>query len=99
MSTQTEDRPVELDPVREQARKRIEGRREFASHAVAYVVINAALVGIWAITGGYFWPAWVMGCWGAGLVLHAWDTFGRRPVTDEDIEAELLRRRDKDLRP
>jgi hypothetical protein len=32
-------------------------------------------------------------------VLHAWDTFGRRPVTDEDIEAELLRRRDKDLRP
>ena len=75
-----------------QARKRVTDRRDFASHLVAYVVINGALVLVWALTGeGYFWPAWVLGLWGTGLVLHAWDAFVRRPVTDADVEAELRR--------
>jgi uncharacterized membrane protein YecN with MAPEG domain len=77
---------------REQARKRLQTQRDFASHVVAYVVINAFLVGIWAFTGaGYFWPAWVLGAWGAGLVLHAWDAFVRRPITEADIDAEIQR--------
>lgn len=78
----------------ERARKRLQTRRDFGSHVVAYVVINAFLVGVWAFTGaGYFWPAWVLGGWGAGLVLHAWDAFLHRQVTDADIEAELRRHR------
>jgi hypothetical protein len=37
-------------------------RRNLANGLVAYVVINAFLVGIWATTGqGYFWPGWVLG--------------------------------------
>ena len=45
-----------------------------------------------ALTGaGYFWPAWIMGCWGIGLVLHGWGVFVQRPVTDQDVEAELER--------
>jgi 2TM domain len=77
---------------RERARKVLQARRDFGSHVVAYIVINAFLVGIWAFTGaGYFWPAWVLGAWGAGLILHAWDTFVRRPITEEDIDAELHR--------
>lgn len=43
--------PTEDADVRKQARKRLEKRRDFAAHLVAYVVINAMLVGIWAITG------------------------------------------------
>ena len=75
------------------ARKRVTDRREFGSHLVVYVVVNAFLVGVWAITGaGYFWPVWVLAPWAVGLVLHAWDTFIRRPVTDADVEAELRRR-------
>lgn len=75
------------------ARKRVTDRRDFGSHLVAYIVVNAAFVGIWAVTGaGYFWPAWVLGCWAVGLVLHGWEAFLRRPVTDADIEAELARR-------
>jgi hypothetical protein len=74
------------------ARKRVTDRREFGSHLVAYVVVNAFLVLVWALTGaGYFWPAWVLGGWGIGLVLHAWDAFLRRPVTEADVEAELRR--------
>jgi hypothetical protein len=75
------------------ARKRVTDRRDFGSHVVAYVVVNTFLVFVWAFTGaGYFWPAWVLGAWGIGLVLHAWDVFLRRPVTDADVEAELRRK-------
>ena len=74
------------------ARKRVADRRDFSSHLVAYVVVNCFLVFVWALTGsGYFWPAWVIGGWGMGLVLHAWDVFLRRPVTEADVEAELRR--------
>lgn len=77
------------------ARQRVQAKRDFGSHMVAYVVVNAFLVGVWAFTGGgYFWPAWAIGGWGAGLVIHAWDAYWRRPVTDADVDAELRRRRD-----
>jgi len=79
---------------RQRARKRIEAKRDFGSHVVAYVVVNAFVVGIWAFTGaGYFWPAWLIGAWGIGLALHAWDVFVRRPVTEADVDAELRRTR------
>jgi len=77
---------------RERARRRVQDRRDFGTHMVAYVVVNSFLVLVWAITGaGYFWPVWVMGAWGIGLVLHAWEVFVRRPVTEADIDAELRR--------
>ena len=93
-SKASEVHPEPLDAERELARKRLQDRREFASHAVAYVVINSFLIAIWAMTGaGYFWPVWVLAGWGAGLVLHAWETFVRRPITEADVEAELRRLR------
>jgi hypothetical protein len=77
---------------RESARKRLQAKRDFTSHLVAYIVVNATLIAVWAMTGaGYFWPAWVLAGWGAGLVLHAWDAFWRRPVTEADIDAEVRR--------
>ncbi len=78
------------------ARKRLVARREFFSHLFTYVVVNGLLVGVWAATGGgYFWPAWVMGAWGVGLIMHAWDTFWKRPITDADIDRELERHRSR----
>ena len=77
---------------RELARKRVQERRDFGSHLVSYVVINAFFIGVWAFTGGgYFWPAWVLAGWGIGLVLHAWNIFFRRPITEADIDEELDR--------
>lgn len=79
---------------RESVRKQLESRRDFSSHLVAYVVVNAFLIGIWAITGaGYFWPVWILGGWGIGLVFHAWNTFGHHDVTEADVDAEMERRR------
>lgn len=79
------------DDRREEARKRVQARRDFGSHLVAFIVINAVFVAVWAMTGGYFWPAWIIGLWGAGLIMHAWDVYIRRPVTEADVDAELSR--------
>ncbi len=96
MSTQTETGSKAEEPVseRQAARRRVQARRDFGSHLVAYVVINTSLVVIWMITGtGYFWPVWVIALWGVGLVMHAWDVFVRKPVTEADVDDELQRRR------
>ena len=79
---------------RQHARKRVQARRDFGAHLVSYLVVNAFLILVWAVTGaGYFWPIWVIGGWGVGLALHAWDTFLRKPVTEADVDAELTRQR------
>lgn len=80
------------DVSRKAAIDRLKNRRAFGQDLVAYVVVNGFLVLIWAFTGGgYFWPAWIMGAWGIGLVLHAWTAFFQRPITEEDVEREMRR--------
>ncbi len=89
MSLQHTDEPLSEGDA---ARQQVQARRDFGSHVVAYVVINAFLVVVWAVTGaGYFWPVWVLAGWGFGLVLQGWDVFLRRPVTEPDVDAELGR--------
>jgi hypothetical protein len=80
------------DPLRRAAIERLQNRRGFAPHLVSYVVVNAFLVAIWATTGaGYFWPAWVIGFWGIGLVMHAWTAFWQKPITEQDVQREMER--------
>lgn len=79
----------ERDEVREAAIKHLKERRDFHSHLAAYVVVNAMLIGIWAMSGGYFWPAWVLLGWGVGLVMNAWEVYFRRPITEDEIQREM----------
>ncbi len=82
----------QADSEREQALERIKKRRDFQSHLVVYLVVNAAVWVIWATTGsGYPWPAWLSGLWAIGLVTNAWDVFIRRPITERDVRAEIKR--------
>ncbi len=77
---------------REQALLRLKKRRDLQGHLIAYLVINAALWGVWAATGaGYAWPAWVTGGWGIGLLLNAWDVYFRAPITEDDVQREIER--------
>lgn len=85
-------RPVATDEERALARKRVLAKRDLNTHVVVYVVVNAFFILIWYLSGqGYFWPAWVLGGWGIGLVLNVWEVYGRKPVTEADIDAELRR--------
>lgn len=78
--------------VYEQARTRAVKKRKFRGDVVGYLVVNAFLVGIWAVTGmGYFWPAWVLAVWGLFLVLDAWQVFFRKDVTEREIQREMHR--------
>jgi fatty acid desaturase len=79
---------------REQARERLEKKHKFRGDVVAYVLINVLLIGIWAVSGaGYFWPGWVLAGWGVLLLLDAWNLYGRRPITEAEIDEEMRRRR------
>jgi uncharacterized ion transporter superfamily protein YfcC len=84
--------------LREEAVKRLNKKREFNAHLVAYILINLV---VWAIWGVIFatsevwfpWPAFVTLGWGIGVAFHAWDVYGRKPITEEEILEEEARLR------
>jgi hypothetical protein len=80
--------------LREEALKSLRKKRDFKTHLLMYVVVNAFLIGIWAVSdGGFFWPMFVLGGWGIGLIGNAWDVYGRKPITEDEIRREAERMR------
>lgn len=80
--------------LREQAVKRLKKRREFTAHLLIYVMVNAFLVTIWAVTShGFFWPIFVIVAWGIGLVMNAWDVWRGEEFTEDEISREMARLR------
>jgi len=86
------------EALREQAIRRLKKKRDFQGHLLVYVLVNAFIVAIWAVTGsGFFWPIFPIIGWGIGVVLNAWDVY-RADELDEDRigrEMEMLRRRER----
>lgn len=77
--------------LRERAIKRLKERRDLRAHVLAYVLVNAALIGIWAVAGPpwFFWPAFPLLGWGIGLVFHALNYFFGTRITEEEIRREM----------
>ena len=91
----THDVPATETDLREQALRSLKKKRDFRSHVVVYVLVNALLIAIWAVTGaGFFWPVFPLLGWGIAVAFNAWDVYGRRPISEEEIrrEQERLRR-------
>jgi hypothetical protein len=64
---------------RRRAREIAEARYGFRWHAAIYLVVNAALVGVWYWTGaGFPWPLFPIVFWGIGLLSHYIGAY-RRP--------------------
>jgi 2TM domain-containing protein len=78
---------------RDRAVAQLKKRRDFRGHLLVYVLVNAFLVVIWAITDshGFFWPVFPIGIWGIGVVMNAWDVYWRPQFTEEDIRREIER--------
>ena len=81
--------------VRDQAIRSLRRKHGFRVQMIAYLVSNAALWVIWFATGGAeeqgYWPAWVSAAWGIGLAFSAWHTFGEKPISQSEIDAEVSR--------
>jgi hypothetical protein len=78
------------------ARARPEPHQEaprLRTHALVFVLVNAGIVGIWAITdsGGFFWPVFPMVFWGIGLVMNAWDVYFSSDISEQEIDHEISR--------
>jgi hypothetical protein len=75
--------------LRQIAVERLKKRSEFGAHLLAYVLVNAFLVAIWAMSdSGFFWPVFPIMGWGIGVAFNAWDVY-RRPPTEDRIRREI----------
>ncbi|HEX7462762.1 MAG TPA: 2TM domain-containing protein [Dermatophilaceae bacterium] len=64
--------------------------RDFASHLLAYVVINTAFLIIWLAQGrGFFWPAYPLVGWAIGLSFQHFNVVIRGQITDTDVRRKL----------
>ncbi|MEM1655663.1 MAG: 2TM domain-containing protein [Nitrososphaerota archaeon] len=63
-------------------------RRDFLSHLISYIIVNAFLIfiNLWTSPGAIWFP-WVLAAWGIGLAFHY---FGSRPSSViEEAEKEI----------
>ena len=82
----------EDDGSRESAVQRLKAKRDFKSHLVLYLLLNALLIAIWTVQGvGPFWPIWPIMGWGIGLAFNAWTVYFQKPISENEIRQEMQR--------
>jgi hypothetical protein len=82
--------------IRTQARRRVRARLGLAWHCVVYAMANVAMFAInQRYTPAVGWYVWPLAAWGAGLALHAFATVSATGTTDNLIEAEIVRERQR----
>ena len=88
MVTDDADREQAL---RDKAVRQLKKERDFHGHLLVYILVNTSLVVIWLLTDpdGFFWPVFPIAAWGIGVIMNAWDVYGRREITEEDIHREM----------
>ena len=94
MDEQAQQAPAtDEEALRQRAEKRVQDRIHLLQHIGSYVIINAFLVFVWALSGaGYPWFLWVMAGWGIGLASHivAYFSGGRNLARREQmVEKEI----------
>lgn len=78
------------ESARDVANKRLKAKRDFKMHLGAYVIVNAMLVAIWAMSrGGGFWPIWPIVFWGVAVAFHGWSAYFGQPFTEGEIRREI----------
>jgi hypothetical protein len=85
------------DQLREMAIKRLRNKRGLQAHVLAYATVNLFLVALWYFTahGGFFWPMFPIFGWGIGLVFHVWDVFSPEIFSEDQVQREMGRLRQR----
>jgi hypothetical protein len=84
--------PTEPQGVRARAVKRLRQKRDLATHAVVYLLVNGVLVVIWSLTSdGFFWPVFPIAFWGIGLAMNAWTVWRGEEFTEAQVDREVAR--------
>jgi hypothetical protein len=93
MNDEIQMAPASEEDLRKEAVASLNRKRAFRQTVFAYLVVNALLIVIWAVSGaGYFWPVWVIGGWGIGLAFQAWGAYGqRRGISEDEVSREMSR--------
>jgi hypothetical protein len=82
------------DDPRTAAIARLNAKRHLAYKAGSFAVLTVFFVAIWAISGaGYFWPAWIMLGFAFALAGELWSFYGRKRITEDDIQREMAKTR------
>ncbi|HEY0903443.1 MAG TPA: 2TM domain-containing protein [Marmoricola sp.] len=80
------------DLLRDRAIAILKKRRDFRGHVLVYLLVNSALVVVWALTSnGFFWPVFPLVFWGIGVVMNAWDVYVVQEPDEETIAREMRR--------
>lgn len=80
------------EEIRSLAKSRVEKKKGFFIHLLIYLVINAMLFVIWAVTGSQFpWFVFPLAGWGIGLLFHGLDVFVF-PQAGSDWEQKEIRK-------
>jgi hypothetical protein len=79
------------EQIYEEATKRVKEKKRFYNGLVTYLIVNAVLIVIWALSGrGYPWFLWPLGIWGAFVLGDFLRIFVFKEKSDqEDIEREV----------
>jgi len=77
--------------LRDKAVRQLKKKRDFRGHLLVYILVNTFVVVIWLLTdpSGFFWPVFPIVGWGIGVIMNAWDVYGRQEITEEDIHREM----------
>jgi len=88
------------DELRNFAEKQLKKKQDFRTYMWVYAAVVALTSGVWFITSpsATYWPVWVILGMGIAAIFVGLDAYGRlggKPITDDQIDAEVERLRRK----
>lgn len=90
--TKVEGRLSDEKKAEREARERVTEIKAFYTHLAVFMVVHAALVGIYLLSGGgHFWPLYSFFGWGIGLASHAATTFDMFGMYGKNWEDQKVR--------
>ena len=81
------------EQIYEEAGRRVKAKKGFFGDLATYIVVNAVLVVIWALSGqGYMWFLWPLGIWGIFVLGHFLRVFIFESKSDRGAIAKEMER-------